>query len=100
LKKTNNGYIIKKEIMKNESDKKIRRGFIKLTGDVGCTLEEVAIYLMLANIDGFKIYANFNGHILYSDTVTVERAYRKIFGMSKTKFDKKSEAEFKELYAK
>jgi hypothetical protein len=80
--------------MKKEINKKIRKDFIKLTGDVGCTLEEVATYLMLMHIDGFKIYADFNGHIRYSDTITVERAYNKIFGMSKAEFDKKAVAEF------
>jgi hypothetical protein len=77
--------------MKNESNKKIRKGFIKLTGDVGLLLEEVVAILLTANENGEKVYSDFNGHILYSDLVTVENAYKKLFGMSKEEFKKKIE---------
>jgi hypothetical protein len=46
---------------------------------------------LTANQNGEKVYSEFNEHILYSDTITVESAYKKLFGMSIEEFKKKIE---------
>lgn len=63
----------------------------------GCSIEEVVKKLVECNDKGEFVCACFNGHMLYSDTVTIDLAYLDITGKSKTEFDKDQE-EMREKY--
>ena len=48
---------------------------------------------------GEKVYGEFNGHILHSDTVSMDSAYTEILGCTKAEYDKRM-AEWQENYEK
>ena len=51
--------------------------------DVGCTLDEAINELIDYKKRGQLVYGEFNGVELYSDTVTVDSAYKAVLGMTK-----------------
>lgn len=57
----------------------------------GCSIEIVVKELLEHNERGELVCADFNGHMLYSDDVTVDSAYLKILGKTKAEFDKTQE---------
>lgn len=52
------------------------------------TLEEVVKDLLEAKARGEHLYGDFNGHVLCSDTVTMDSAYLEVTGYTKAEFDK------------
>ena len=55
------------------------------------TIEEAVIELHDDIKHGKLTCINFNGHMLYSDTVTMDGAYLEITGMTKSEHEKKCE---------
>jgi hypothetical protein len=53
----------------------------------GSTLDEAVRELLSYREKGKLVVAKFNGVTLYSDTVTLDSAYRKITGKTKAEFD-------------
>jgi hypothetical protein len=51
------------------------------------TLEDAVNKLLAAKERGEHVYYNFNGHILHSDTVTMDSAYNEVLGYSKAEHD-------------
>lgn len=72
----------------------------------GCTIEQAVRMLLDYKEKGKLAYGEFNGVILYSDTVTLDTAYKQITGKTKMECDKahkewcedydRKEREFKE----
>lgn len=54
---------------------------------VGDTLEECINQLLKYNKVEMKVYGSFNGHIFYSDKVTMDSAYLEIHGKTKEEWD-------------
>ena len=54
----------------------------------GDTIEQVVDKLLKYRNEGKLVCGEFNGVTLYSDTVTIDSAYRLITGKSKAEFDK------------
>lgn len=63
----------------------------------GNTIEQAVNELLSYKEEGKLVSGEFNGVILYSDTVTMDSAYQKITGQTKAEFDK-SQQEWKEMY--
>lgn len=76
--------------------KEIKTGYVELGAFVGCSLEEVVNSLLSANKQGRKCYVDFNGHILYSDTVTMDGAYLEVVGRTKTEHEAYLKAQYDE----
>jgi len=55
---------------------------------IGNTIENVVEELMSYKNKGKFVYTLFNGHKLYSDTTTIDSAYKQITGKTKEEFDK------------
>lgn len=53
----------------------------------GDTVENAVIQLLKYKQKGQQVRGRFNGVILYSDTVTMDGAYKEITGMTKAEFD-------------
>ena len=68
--------------------------------DVGATIDEVVNLLLSYAQNGEKARAEFNGHILYSDSVTIDKAYKAITGMTKSEFDSFVSSEEQRFYKK
>lgn len=64
---------------------------------IGETLESVVYTLLTAKARGEKVYGKFNGHILHSDTISMDSAYIEVCGCTKAEHDKKME-EWLECY--
>lgn len=62
----------------------------------GCSIEIAVAKLLEYREKGELVCCNFNGHMLYSDTVTVDGAYLEIVDMTKDEFDKKQERQREE----
>jgi hypothetical protein len=60
----------------------IREGFEKID-EYLWTIDNVVVELQKKHKQGKKSYFDFNGHILYSDTVTLDNAYLAICGCTK-----------------
>ena len=60
-------------------------GYLKVAP--GESLESVVNRLLEANARGEDAYADFGNHTFYADTVTMDDAYRKVYGWSKETFD-------------
>lgn len=69
----------------------------KISLIAGCTLEEAVEELLSYKKKGLKVYGIFNGHKLYSDTVTLDSAYKLVIGESKESLLQKEEQLKKEL---
>lgn len=61
--------------------------YVKIEFTVGSKLEAAIEELLKYKKQGILAYGNFNGFTFYSDTVTMDEAYRKITGKSKAEFD-------------
>lgn len=59
---------------------------IKFLG--GNTIKEAVNKLLDYKEKGKLVCGSFNGHFLYSDTVTMDSAYKEITGQTKSEFDK------------
>lgn len=57
----------------------------------GYTLERAVMKLLKYKEEGELVCGEFNGHMLYSDTVTMDGAYLEITGKNKKDFDKAQE---------
>lgn len=55
---------------------------------VGNTIEHAVNELLNYKEKGKLVCGDFNGHTLYSDTVTMDGAYKQIIGQTKSEFDK------------
>lgn len=65
------------------------KAYEKINLNLGSTIEEAVESLLYFKSKGKLVYAIFNGVVLYSDTVTINDAYIRILGMTKTEFDKR-----------
>lgn len=66
------------------------KNYIELEFDVGINIEEAVTQLKsLSSLYNNLYKACFNGHWLYSDTVTLDSAYKEITGKIKEDFDAK-----------
>ena len=70
---------------------------IKFTA--GETLESAVHTLLAAKARGEKVYGTFNGHILHSDTVSMDSAYMEVLGCTKEEHDQRMQ-EWHEQYEK
>ncbi|QOY37050.1 hypothetical protein AWH56_005250 [Anaerobacillus isosaccharinicus] len=59
----------------------------KIEFTLGGTIEQAVNELLNYKRRGKLVYGKFNGVTLYSDTVTIDSAYREITGKSKAEFD-------------
>ena len=59
------------------------------------TLDDVVYALIQAKSDDFNYYYDFLGHILESDTVTLEDAYLEVYGMTREEYRKNLEKQYK-----
>ncbi|WP_374723605.1 hypothetical protein [Calidifontibacillus erzurumensis] len=75
------------------------RKYEKIDFFLGITLEQAVNELLSYKEKGKLVCGEFNGVILYSDTVTMDSAYKQITGKTKSEFDK-SLQELKENYEK
>lgn len=66
----------------------IINGYEEIEFIIGCSIENAVDKLLSYNK---KVYGIFNGHVLYSDTVTLDSAYREITGISKEEYDKREQ---------
>ena len=57
----------------------------------GSNLESVVYTLLAAKARGESVYCEFNGHKLYSDTVSMDSAFMEVTGQTKADFDKAQE---------
>ena len=57
----------------------------------GWNIERAVMELLEYKKNGELVCGDFNGHTLYSDTVTVDGAYIEILGKTKAEFDRKQE---------
>ena len=60
----------------------------------GWDLENVVYVLLAAKENGDCVYCNFNGHILHSDSVSMDSAYIEVCGCTKAEFNKKIQEEY------
>lgn len=67
--------------------------------DCGATIEECVKELLVYKEKGILVFGKFNGHILYSDKVTLDLAYKQITGQTKAEYDK-DRANFRKQYEK
>ena len=61
---------------------------------VGRDIDYVVNELLEYKENGKSVYVNFNGHKLYSDSVTIDSAYLEITGKTKDEFDEKQKEWF------
>lgn len=84
-------YVIRKGgIMMNKK-------YTKIDFLAGNTIDSAVKELVNYRKKGLLAYGEFNGVTLYSDTVTMDKAYKEITGKTKSEFDKKQQ-EWKENY--
>ena len=57
----------------------------------GGTLDSVVTKMQELENRGFHVSTDFNGHMLYSDTVTIDSAYKEVLGCTKAEWDKQRE---------
>lgn len=56
---------------------------------LGISLEKAVNQLLRFKEESLRVSGEFNGVILYSDTVTMDSAYLAVVGMTKAEFDKR-----------
>ena len=54
--------------------------------DIGESIDNMVALLYEYNTRGEKVCVNFNDHTFYSDTVTLNAAYRELTGMTKDEY--------------
>lgn len=64
------------------------KNYKKLDLFVGCNIEDAVSELLEYRSKGVLVCGDFNGTTLYSDTVTMDGAYKEITGKTKAEFDK------------
>lgn len=74
-------------------------GYLELHFVCGTTIEEAVNELLQHKESGQLAYGDFNGRLLYSDTVTLDSAYQEITGQTKLEFDMERQKE-KDEYEK
>lgn len=57
----------------------------------GCDLSNAVMELLEYKERGELVCGDFNGHMLYSDTVTMDSAYLEIVGVTKAEYDRQQE---------
>lgn len=75
----------------------MNKQYKKIEFNVGSNIEDVVKELLEYQINGFLVYGEFNGFKLYSDTVTLDGAYKLITGKTKEEFDK-AQQEWRDEY--
>ena len=65
----------------------VNKNYKKVDLSLGSSIDQAVNELLNYKEEGKLVYCNFNGVILYSDTVTMDSAYREITGKSKAEFD-------------
>lgn len=70
--------------------------YMEIDFDAGASIKECVDELLFFNSKGKKVFGTFNGVNLYSDTVTLDSAYKDITGLTKSQFDEKSKKELEE----
>lgn len=73
------------------------REYIEIELDAGSTIDEAVSILQRHEYLGHKVFASFNGVKLYSDNITLDRAYLAITGKTKAENEKRR-AELREEY--
>lgn len=63
------------------------KDYLKVNFTLGDTIEDAVIQLSEHKEEGQLACGQFNGVTLYSDTVTMDEAYKEITGMTKADFD-------------
>lgn len=66
----------------------MNKEYKKINFQWGCGIEEAVKELLKYKENGELVCGDFNGHTLYSDTVTVDRAYIEILGTTKAEYKK------------
>lgn len=67
------------------------KNYTKIEFPCVCTLEQAVMELLKYKERGELVCGDFNGHTLYSDTVTMEGAYLEVVGVTKEEFDRQQE---------
>lgn len=62
----------------------------------GYTIRDCVNELIKYKYKGRFVYGVFNGHKLYSDTVTLDSAYKQITGLTKKEYDEEIERQYEE----
>ncbi|MBG9693331.1 hypothetical protein ABD91_21590 [Lysinibacillus sphaericus] len=65
----------------------MNKKYEKINFLVGNTVEQAVKELLSYKEEGKLVCGEFNGVVLYSDTVTMDSAYQKITGKTKAEFD-------------
>ena len=65
----------------------MNRNYEKIDFSLGSSIDQAVSELLNYKKIGKLVYGKFNGVTLYSDTVTIDSAYREITGKSKDEFD-------------
>jgi hypothetical protein len=63
------------------------KDYLKVEFTLGDTIENAVNQLLKHKEKGQLACGDFNGVTLYSDTVTIDGAYKEIAGMTKAEFD-------------
>jgi len=77
----------------------MNKNYKEINFSCGNTIEDAVKELLDYNSKGELVSGSFNGTILYSDTVTMDKAYMKLTGKTKAQFDEASQDRMDE-YAK
>lgn len=64
----------------------MREGYKEIEPKWGCNVKEAVVLLWSHHADGERVYLDFNGVMLYSDTVTMEDAYQQVTGLPASQF--------------
>lgn len=70
--------------------------YMEIDFEAGATIKECVDELLFFNSKGKKVFGTFNGVVLYSDTVTLDSAYKDITGLTKSEFEMKHKREIEE----
>lgn len=77
----------------------MKNNYIEIDFSAGATIEECVNELLYYKSINKLAYGTFNGHLLYSDTVTLDLAFKEITGKTKEEFDNSILEERKKLKA-
>lgn len=77
----------------------MNKNYREIEFDAGSTIQDAVNDLIWYKNKNILACGNFNGTTLYSDTVTMDEAYKKITGKTKTEFDK-AQQDWRDNYKK
>ena len=77
----------------------MNKNYKKIEFSAGCNIERAVNELLNYKEKEILACGKFNGTILYSDTVTLDNAYKEIIGKTKIEFDK-AQQEWREITKK